>query len=59
MNRLLQYLGVSGEKSPAGLPSPRETTRQPSLLERYDGAALGVECAWPMPAEREVQSPTP
>ena len=31
----------------------------PPLPDPYHGAALGVECAWPLAAEREVTRPLP
>jgi hypothetical protein len=59
MNRLFRYLGDSWEKSSVGVRSPREAMKQPSLQECYDGIALGVECAWPTAAMREVRHNTP
>ena len=59
MHRLLQYLGVPLKESSAEVCAPRKADVQPLLPERYDGVALGVECAWPMAAEREVRTPAP
>lgn len=59
MNRLLQRLGISRDKYPAGALQPGQAAQQPFTPGRYDIAALGVECAWPVAAEREVRSPAP
>jgi hypothetical protein len=52
MNWLLPRLRDPQESATAEARSRRDGP--PPLPDPYYGAALGVECAWPLVAEREV-----
>ncbi len=56
MNWLFAHLRDPQERSSAVLRSRDEGLPPP---DPYHGAALGVECAWPLAAEREVTRPLP
>ena len=57
MNRLFPRLRDPQERFSA-VPRSRDEG-QPLPPDPYHGAALGVECAWPLAAEREVTRPLP
>jgi len=52
MNWLFPRLRDPQEAATAEARSRRDGLPPPP--DPYHGAALGVECAWPLPAEREV-----